>query len=382
MRIIVNSEKPVIMKNKKQNEKISASFLSILIMVVSIISCDKDSDDSTIPETPEVKPVAWAVGDQDSTNHAAVFYSADTGNTWTRQGANADALSGMDALNLFVIDTNQIWVVGSNRSIARTTDGGSTWESVNPPDVDPASTIECISVVNGSEIWISGGNLNTGFVCTTSDEGENWTVIEKDFFQGFLMQGILAINGQVIYAVGNNSSASAQTMGRICRTTDGGTTWDTISLAENYNKVASWIGVAATNENHVVVYGQTNHYAFTTNGGTTWTNDTLMDASTGTADINHLIMLDDQTWWAAMDMGNILKTNDGGQTWTHQGSNCSGNMFLMGIDAYNEDLAIVTGQAVGWPPSGKILQTNDGGNTWMCPETTDFSMLKVTFAPH
>lgn len=364
----------------KVKEKVPILILYCLIIALLTGSCNKNSEDPSIPETPEVNPVAWAVGNQDSTNHAAVFYTADTGSTWIKQGANADALSGMDALNLFVIDTNNVWVVGSNRSIARTTDGGATWISVNPPDVDPVSTIECISVVNESEIWISGGNLSTGFVCKTKDEGETWTVIEKSFFQGFLMQGILAITPQVIYAVGNNSTDTASLKGRICRTTDGGATWDTISLAGNYNKSVLWIGVAAINENHVVVYGQTNHYTYTTNGGTTWTNALLNFGSI--SDINHLIMLDDQTWWAALDMGNILKTTDGGQTWTHQGSECSGSMHLLGLDAYDDNIAIVTGMAVGWPPAGIILQTNDGGDTWTCPETLDFSMFKVSFAPH
>lgn len=365
---------------KKVKENVPILILYSLIIALLTAGCNKDSEDPAIPDDPELKPVAWAVGNQDNTNHAAVYYSADSGSTWIRQGANADALYGMDALNLYVIDTNNVWVVGSNRSIARTTDGGATWISVNPPDVDPVSTIECISIVNDSEIWISGGNLSTGFVCTTNDEGASWTVMETNFFQGFLMQGILAINSRLIYAVGNNSSDTVSIIGRICRTTDGGVTWDTISLADNYNKSVHWIGVAATNENHVVVYGGTNHYTFTTDGGTTWANALLNFGSV--SDINHLIMLDDQTWWAAMDMGNILKTADGGQTWTHQVSEGSGSMHLLGIDAYDENFAIITGMALGWPPAGIILQTNDGGDTWTCPETMDFSMKKVSFAPH
>ena len=364
---------------KKSKEKISALFLSLLIIAILIVSCEKDSDDSEIPGVGDAKPVAWAVGSQDNTNHAAVFYSADSGNTWVRQGANSNALLDFDAMNLFVVDTNNIWIVGTGRSIVRTTDGGDTWYKVNPPDVGPDIIFNCISVVN-DDIWISGGTSNTGVVCKSADDGMIWTLQDTALFGNYLMQGILAINSQVIYAVGNNSGSPW--LGKICRTLDGGITWDSVHLTDNYNKRVSWIGVAATDENHVVVYGQTNHYAYTTNGGLSWTNDSAVFGSTGTADINHLVMLEDLTWWAALDMGNILKTLDAGNSWEYQGASGSGSMYLMGIDAYDNNLAIVTGQSLNWPVSGNILQTKDGGNTWVERKNTDFWMEKVAFAPH
>lgn len=356
-----------------------AEVMAILIIALLITNCKKDSDDPNIPSVVNVRPVAWAVGNQDSMNHASIFYTADTGSTWVRQGANSNALLNFDAMNLFVVDTNNVWVVGSNRSIVRTTDGGDTWTGVNPPDVGADIAIQCISIVNQTEIWISGGTSTSGVVCRSDDGGETWAVMDSDLIKDYMMQGILAINSNLIYAVGSNSTSAT---GIICRTLDSGISWDSIQLADNYSKGVFWIGVAATDDNHVVIYGQENHYAFTTDGGISWTNDSVASGSVGTADINHLIMLDDQVWWAAMDMGTIMMTTDGGQSWNNQRSVGAGSMYLMGIDAYNENIAIVTGQSLNWPVSGEILQTKDGGNNWVSRKTTDFWMLKVAFAPH
>ncbi len=57
-------------------------------------------------------------------------------------------------------------------------------------------------------------------------------------------------------------------------------------------------------------------------------------------------------------------------------------MFLMGIDAHDENIAVITGQSLGWPPGGGIIQTTDGGENWILRKETDFWMEKVAFAPH
>ena len=60
--------------------------------------------------------------------------------------------------------------------------------------------------------------------------------------------------------------------------------------------------------------------------------------------------------WAVGDLGTILKTTDGGTTWSSQKSGTTNN--LRGIfftDANN-------GTAVGW--DGTILRTTNGGTSW------------------
>lgn len=359
------------MNNRKR--KISVIFKAVLIIALFVASCEKDSDEPSNLPTIESIPVAWAVGYQDSTNHATVLFSPDSGNTWLRKGADSNPLQGINANNLYAIDSKNVWIVGSNKTIARTTDGGNTWEKVNSPAVGTDVVFYCISIVNNTDIWISGGGTNSGIVCRSIDEGASWTLMDTSLFQGFLMQGIHAINSQIIYTVGNQSAGPWG--GRVARTLDGGISWDTISL--NNNKWVNWIDVTASDENHVTVYGGQCHYAYTTDGGGSWTTDSITIG--GVEDINHLIMLDNLNWWGACDMDNIRRTTDGGLTWNSQQSAGPGNMHLMGIDAFNSQLALITGQSAGWPHGGKILQTKDGGNTWICRQTSDIYIVKVNF---
>jgi len=85
-------------------------------------------------------------------------------------------------------------------------------------------------------------------------------------------------------------------------------------LDNNYNR-NGWIGVKAADENHIVIYGGTGHYSYTLNGGTTWINDSIITGGGGAADINHLIMFNNFSWWGTFDLDKINKTTDGGNTW-------------------------------------------------------------------
>lgn len=90
----------------------------------------------------------------------------------------------------------------------------------------------------------------------------------------------------------------------------------------------------------------------TNNGGSSWT-----EQNSGTIqDLTEVQFIDDQTGWIVGLGGTILKTTDGGETWQSQVPPTSVNLF----DAHFTDLQ--TGWAVG--EYGTILKTSDGGITW------------------
>ncbi|MFH1160762.1 MAG: photosystem II stability/assembly factor-like protein, partial [bacterium] len=213
------------------------------------------------------------------------------------------------------------------------------------------------------------------------DAGNTWTVFDTNFFHGGLMQGICAITSQIIYVVGQYGFLKDNARGFIARTLDGGVTWDSITPDDDYNR-NQWIGVAATDPQHVIVYGGKSHYTYTTNGGVIWNNDSVTGGGGGGAppDINHLIMLDQQTWWGAFDLDNIFITVNNGSSWTKQNSDGPGNMFLVGIDAFSDQMALITGQSAGYPTAGKILKTTNGGDLWKMTYSCKSDLYKVRFA--
>src|SRR5215470_11506826 len=67
-------------------------------------------------------------------------------------------------------------------------------------------------------------------------------------------------------------------------------------------------------------------------------------------------VLSPQIFVAVGDSGSILRTTDGGETWTFQPSGTDRN--LVGVSFVDQD----TGFAVG--TAGTVLRTTDGGITW------------------
>ncbi|MBE0651520.1 MAG: photosystem II stability/assembly factor-like protein [Bacteroidales bacterium] len=344
----------------------------VLLMTLAIISVFPGCKDNNIPIKIKKKYV-WAVGDVDSTNHGTILFSSDGGATWTQQGTNCAALSGISVSDVWAVDENTVWVIGNKDLILKTTDGGLNWTQITPPDQKSNTDLNTISIVGKDDVWISTSN---GQVFHSTDGGAHWTDLESDVLGNNFLQGIHAIDANVVYVAGNDNQS-----GFIARTTDGGQTWDSIVPSPGLRSHPP-IGIAATDINHVVVYGGAAHYMMTTNGGQSWVNDSILNTGgggTGGSDINCMKMLDPQTWWGALDLNNIFLTENAGSNWVSQSPDLGGNMFLLGIDYYDRDLCVIVGSSAGYPFHGEILRTTDGGQTWKLVKQTNIGMWKVSF---
>ncbi len=132
--------------------------------------------------------------------------------------------------------------------------------------------------------------------------------------------------------------------------------------------------VAASDPSTVVAVGRNGTILRTTDGGATWTPQ-----SGGTT--NNLLGVacpNADTGTAVGEFGTILRTNDGGNTWSAQSSGFpNGSLVAVSfVDAR-------TGTAVGYynlPIFPIILRTTNGGETWM-PQSGAFSgvLLGVSF---
>lgn len=352
-------------------KKASLLISSTVFIILIISGCSKKENN---PSPVVKKKYAWMVGNTDSTGYGMIMFSPDGGITWERQGGGLASLEGTSISDVWAVDEDVVWVVGGGDKILRTENGGAGWIRISGP-VNPAKPdLMSISVADRTHLWISG---SAGTVYSSDDNGNTWTLHDTNFFHKGGMQGIWAITSQKVFVVGGIGRGKAE-RGFIGYTLDGGTTWDSVFPAGNYNR-NEWIGVVASGET-VVVYGGQSHYMVSFDGGVTWKNDSL-DVAGGSmkADINHMIMIDPLTWWAAMDEGHIMLTGNGGDTWTDQSVAAAGGLYLVGIDAYDSDLALVVGQTNGFPPLGKILRTSDGGDLWNDVFTSGSEFYKISF---
>jgi len=347
--------------------------LLLMVFIIIISSCNNKNEDTAIK-----KNYAWVVGAVDSTGYGMILFSNDGGETWSRQGENNEAIKGIEINNIWAVDENNVWAIGLNNTILKTNNGGNTWTKVNniPPDY-PTAILMDISITNKTNIWISGSEGNQGVVYYSNDNGSNWKICDSSFFSNTFPQGVLAFDNQNAYIVGAQHNSKLD-RGFIAYTNDGGESWDNIVPAHNYNKW-EWIG-AVSSGNTIVINGGKSRYMVSNDGGSIWRNDSILGTGgEDGADINDLIMLDSKTWWGAFDMGQVYITVDGGKNWIKQESGDLGGTFLLGIDAYDDNIALAVSGVSSWPPKCPIIKTNDGGASWERKLTLYSSLNKVSF---
>jgi photosystem II stability/assembly factor-like uncharacterized protein len=336
------------------------------------ISCKKSSNQ---PASPVRKQYAWAVGSQDSTHFGLILFTPDGGNNWIRKGGGLPVLQGVDLMDVWAVDSNTVWIVGTDNCILKTSNGGASWTRFTVGKSGTNQNLLSVSVTGSADVWVSGTG---GRVYNSPDGGNNWTVFDTSFFHNGIMQGIYSVNSQLIYVTGGIEGSKGNYRGFITRTTNGGQSWDSIVPENNYNR-NEWIGVKAFDARHVIVYGGHSHYVYTNDGASSWINDSIKGTGgTGGADINCLTMLSAQTWWGAFDYDGIYMTINSGILWTKQASVGPVGMWLFGIDYYDSNLCIITGQSSD-SKKGKIIKTSNGGALWELKYYTSAWINKVCF---
>lgn len=340
-------------------------FFGLICLTISLGYGCKKSD------SPAIQKYAWVVGNKDSTGYATILFTSDGGQNFTRQGLGQSALLNVNLTDVWAISKTTAWAVGDGNTILKTADGGNTWQKVTPPVNNPSQELYSICIPNPSVIYISGNNST---VYKSVNGGDSWTSCNTSGFGDALLQGIWATSPTRVITVGGIGSGDVR--GFIRESTDGGNTWDSIPLANDFNR-HEWIAPVSFG-NTIIIYGATRYYTVSRDNGLTWQNDSIPVAGAGTgADINHMIMLSPQVWWAAMDFGHIVKTTDGGNTWSDPALGLGIN-FMMGIDAWDTNTALAVGETNFVPRTGPITRTTDGGNTWPKMLTVKTALFKVS----
>ncbi len=118
-------------------------------------------------------------------------------------------------LDIAFVNENKGFLVGTNRLILETNDGGDTWNE-RVLDLNAEENFRLISIdFLGDEGWIAG---QPGLVLHTNDAGKNWTRL----FLGNKLPG----DPYLIKTLGADSAELATSAGAVYQTKDSGVSWE------------------------------------------------------------------------------------------------------------------------------------------------------------
>ncbi|KGG18396.1 Photosystem II stability/assembly factor [Prochlorococcus sp. MIT 0603] len=123
--------------------------------------------------------------------------------------------SNDNPLDIAFVDDKHGFLVGANRLILETSDGGSTWEE-RSLEIPSEENFRLISIdFKGDEGWLVG---QPNLVMHSEDAGKNWTRLSL----GNKLPG----NPYLITTLDKGSAELATTAGAVYRTNDGGDNWE------------------------------------------------------------------------------------------------------------------------------------------------------------
>jgi len=170
-------------------------------------------------------------------------------------------------------------------------------------------------------------------------------------------------------------------LGRVFHTVDGAKTWEVLKPSQDQ---ISFVAVACPDKDHLWAAGQAGRIGYSSDGGRTWAMQT-----SGTArQLLDIAFVNPQRGVTVGDFGTILRTDDGGTTWTK--IPMPRETKLPPDVAETVDPGDVVLYALAFPTPehiwavgefGVILQSTDGGLTWRPQDSpVEMSLFGVHFA--
>ena len=274
-------------------------------------------------------------------DNGTVIKTTDGGTTWT----SVNISTSVPVCDVYFVDTSEGWAaVGDENNSAtsgqiwHTTNGGTSWIQQTPGTTEARFGV---SAASSTVVWEVGSRNGPINIDATTNGGTTWTIQSNDNIFGWLYK-IDALSATTAFSIGGAFFPSVS--GFIIKTTNGGTTW----LLNNTGTIPFMNGIDMVNANTGFVVGDAGFIMTTTDSGATWTTQT-----SGTTDtLQDVSLVSTSTGWACGFTGTIRGTNNGGTSWTSETSGVTQN--LNGIYA----LDTATAWAVG--DSGKIIRRTLG----------------------
>jgi photosystem II stability/assembly factor-like uncharacterized protein len=227
--------------------------------------------------------------------------------------------------------------IGDDGALARTTDGGATWQSLGVP-------------TNSSILDASFPTATTGYVLDldghlfkTTNAGAGWSGLDTG--TSVVLKHVIATSSSTVLLF------SADT---VRRSTDGGNSFEQVRSKAFTKLNATDVDRAGST---ILAIGA-KAVAKSTNGGTRWARLRLPTRNGGVRDVDFL----DANHGYLLDVhGRLWVTRNGGRRWSAIGSLGTTAGFRLAFSSFRRGFVTLnTGQLIG----GQVLRTTDAGRSW------------------
>jgi photosystem II stability/assembly factor-like uncharacterized protein len=317
--------------------------------------------------------------------NATVQKSTDAGATWASMASGVSLFGYYDnVLAVSPADANVVVVAGFN--MRKTTDGGATWTTV---PVAGHVDNHAVRFAPGSSTTIYSGN--DGGLFRTTNGGTTWSSLNKGLaITQFYRLGLSKITGGLVLAGAqdngnmklsagmwteitnadgmggfidfsndNNFYATTQ-YGALYRSNNGGASWTPINTPAGGAWVTPFLQ-SPTDAN--TIYAGTDKVYKSTNQGTAWA--AISPALGGVPELTIVKVHLKPDFLLAGNGSKLYRTINGGTNWTDiTGTLPVGSNFLMDAVMSDSDPQKIWVTFSGYNAGQKVFKSTDGGSTW------------------
>ena len=320
-----------------------------------------------------------------TTTSGSVFASSDAGATWQALGTEPGLAGGPIAVD----PRNPETVYGSGDGVEKSIDGGHSWTTLHRGLVN--TLISSLVLAPGSPTTLYAGA--DGRVFTSSDRGKSWRV-EGSGLAGATVT-TLAVDPQhpqTIYAGNEWHDPGSPRSSGLFKSVDGGLTWSTVQTGFPENEVQA-LAINPQHPSTIYVgacgggcYGR-GFFLKTVDGGATWQPVTFPRSRPVQS-----LAIDPHagdTVFAGTAKGGLFRSRDGGSSWQRVALGHGVPSYTSHVSSPFAFVAIAidpsdTRTVYAGTRTGGILKSTDGGTTWTAANTglTSRSISALTIDPH
>jgi photosystem II stability/assembly factor-like uncharacterized protein len=271
--------------------------------------------------------------------------------------------------------------------IWRSADGGRTWEAIHQAS-DYQETVMRVQFRDPKLGWMETHN---GWY-TSEDGGVHWTPFETPLTSSGRLNGIMFINPEIGWLAGAALRPPSQEELRpgrvpnvprdllddltgkvltpaIYRTDDGGKTWAFEKVSSNLGSIED---ITFVDSNYGIALSGPEAF-HTSDGGKTWIKvrdpQKCVDDRDGVYEGRpaSAYLLGSSFQWIAFDDSRLLKSNNGGQTWTEAQPCDQARPVVVHFSSPEH--------GVGLGSDGSLYETSDAGISWSKADTNKYDSL-------